>query len=61
MTPLTSEPDLMWPGLPLQKTERYLYTWTNLVGEVGGSMGFFLGASLVSVFETGLKYVRKIA
>ncbi len=31
--------------------ERYLYGLSNLVGEVGGSMGLFLGVSLVTLFE----------
>ncbi len=42
-------------------TERYLYTWTNVVGEVGGSMGLFLGASLVSLYRGALGAARRFA
>ncbi|XP_059096261.1 uncharacterized protein LOC131890839 isoform X2 [Tigriopus californicus] len=31
--------------------ESWLYDSNNLVGEVGGSLGLFLGASLLSIFE----------
>ncbi len=40
-------------------TERYLYELTNLVGEVGGSMGLFLGASLVSFYQAAVALARR--
>ena len=39
--------------------ETYLYSVANLVGEVGGSMGLFLGASLVSLYEIVTGLARK--
>ncbi len=40
-------------------TETYLYSMSNLVGEVGGSMGLFLGISLVSIYEALTGLARK--
>ncbi len=40
-------------------TETYLYNVSNLVGEVGGAMGLFLGISLVSVYEALTGLARK--
>ncbi len=40
-------------------TETYLYSVTNLVGEVGGAMGLFLGVSLVSMYDLFIGLVRK--
>ncbi len=40
-------------------TETYLYSETNLVGEVGGAMGLFLGISLVTVYEALIGLMRK--
>ena len=35
------------------ESEVPLYDWNNFIGEVGGSLGFFMGASLFTVFNMG--------
>ncbi len=46
--------------------EAWLYQLHNLVGEIGGCLGMFLGVSLVSLYQMGLgavenavKYVQR--
>lgn len=37
------------------KKDQYVYDINNLIGEIGGSLGLFLGASLVSLWENILQ------
>lgn len=38
-----------------------LYDLNNLVGELGGSLGLFLGASIVSLFQYALILVKRLS
>ena len=40
--------------------ESLLYDINSLVGELGGSLGLFLGLSLVQLYAYGLKYGKKL-
>ena len=41
--------------------EYYVYTLSNLVAEVGGYLGLFLGASLLTILESILGIVPKFS
>ena len=44
---------IMWLSTPyvLLETEQYLYPFKSLVADVGGTLGLFLGLSLMSLWE----------
>ena len=46
-------------GMTILK-ETYLYDGFNLIGEIGGSLGLFLGLSCVSIFEFFKMHTWKI-
>ena len=39
--------------------ETYLYDINNLIGELGGSLGFFLGISVVSLYDQITTYATR--
>ncbi len=39
--------------------ESLLYDYNSLVGEVGGSLGLFLGMSLVQIYNSGFTMLRR--
>ena len=41
-------------------SEEFSYDFSNLVGEAGGSMGFFLGCSLITLVEALIAVVAKV-
>ena len=56
---------IFWLSTPyvLLETEQYLYPFKSLVGDVGGTLGLFLGFSIMSLWEYVeilIKLVRKI-
>ena len=40
--------------------EQLLYDFNSFLGEVGGSLGLFLGISLLSMYEWGLTIMRRL-
>ena len=42
------------------ETQAPFYDINNFIGEVGGSLGFFLGASLISLFDKGRSIFQRI-
>ena len=40
--------------------EQFLYDFNSFLGEVGGSLGLFLGISLFSMYEWGTSMMRRL-
>ena len=52
-------------GIPVTTIKQSLaYTWNNFIADFGGYLGLLLGASLLSIYDSGTaiieKYIRKI-
>ena len=43
------------------QTEALLYPWTSLVAEFGGTLGLFLGVSIMTLWDGGLVAVKVAA